>query len=59
MKVPGQPSITVSGSKMNGQAKAAINKARRGDAIQIFAIKSRATGPKMKTASPIVIELTN
>ncbi|WP_299253429.1 gliding motility protein GldM [uncultured Lacinutrix sp.] len=59
VKVPGQPSITVSGNKMNGQAKAAINKARRGDAIQIFEIKSRSTGPKMKPASPIVIELSN
>ena len=59
VKVPGQPSITVSGSKMNGQAKAAINKAKRGDAITIFEIKSRSTGPKMKPASPIVVELAN
>jgi len=59
VKVPGQPSITVSGSKMNGQAKAAINKARRGDAVTIFEIKSRSSGPKMKPASPIVIELAN
>ncbi|MEJ6792306.1 MAG: gliding motility protein GldM, partial [Lacinutrix sp.] len=44
IKVPGQPSITVSGSKMNGQAKAAINKARRGDDVTIFEIKSRSSG---------------
>lgn len=59
LKVPGQPSITVNGSKMNAQAKAAINKAKRGAAITIFEIKSRSTGPKMKPASPIVIELSN
>ncbi|WP_452225238.1 type IX secretion system motor protein PorM/GldM [Lacinutrix chionoecetis] len=59
VKVPGQPSITVSGNKMNGQARNAINKARRGDAIQIFDISSRSSGPKMKPASPIVIELAN
>ena len=59
VKVPGQPSITVSGSKMSGQAKAAINKARRGDDVTIFDIKSRSTGPKIKPASPIVIELAN
>ncbi|AUC83555.1 gliding motility protein GldM [Lacinutrix sp. Bg11-31] len=59
VKVPGQPSITVSGSKMSGQARAAINKARRGDDVTIFDIKSRSSGPAIKPASPIVIELAN
>ena len=59
VKVPGQPSITVSGNKMSGQAKAAINKARRGDDVTIFEIKSRSSGPAIKPASPIVIELAN
>jgi gliding motility-associated protein GldM len=59
VKVEGAPSITVSGSRMNGQAKAAIRKAKRGSSIQIFDIKSKSSGPRIKPASPLVIELSN
>ncbi|OIQ21968.1 gliding motility protein GldM [Lacinutrix sp. MedPE-SW] len=59
IKVEGQPSISVSGSRMNGQAKAAIRKAKRGSSIQVFDIKSKSSGPRIKPASPLVIELTN
>lgn len=61
IKVPGQPSVTVSGSKMNSQAKNALRKAKRGASVSIFDIKAKAAGggPKIKTASPIVITLTN
>lgn len=61
IKVPGQPSVTVSGSKMNSQAKNALRKAKRGANVSIFDIKTKAPGggPKIKTASPIVITLTN
>lgn len=59
LKVPGQPSVTVSGNRMNGAAKNALRKARRGDDIQIFDIMSRSSGPKIKPASPMIIELSN
>ncbi|AXO81303.1 gliding motility protein GldM [Olleya aquimaris] len=60
IKVPGQATVNVSGSRLNGQAKAALRKARRGDAIQIFDIKSKSSGgPRIKPASPIAIELSN
>lgn len=59
MKVPGQPSVTVSGNKLNGQAKAALRKAKRGADVQIFEIRSRSNGPKIKPAAPIIIELAN
>ncbi|WP_452221451.1 type IX secretion system motor protein PorM/GldM [Lacinutrix salivirga] len=58
-KAPGQPSVTVSGNKLNGAAKNALRKAKRGDAVQIFDIKSTSSGPRIKPASPIVIELAN
>ena len=38
IKVPGQPTVNVVGTKMNSQAKSAIKKARRGDNITIFEI---------------------
>ena len=58
-KVPGQPSVTCSGSKLSGQAKAALRKAKRGASVQIFDIKSKSSGPKIKPAAPIIIELSN
>ena len=58
-KVPGQPSVNVSGNRLNSQAKGVLRKARRGDAVQIFDIKSKSNGPVIKPAAPIIIELSN
>jgi gliding motility-associated protein GldM len=44
VKVPGQPTIVVSGSKMDGRAQAAINKAQRGDVVVISEIKASFSG---------------
>ena len=44
LKVPGQPAIPVSGTRMSGRAKKAIAKARRGDVINIFDIKATVSG---------------
>ncbi|WP_033960904.1 gliding motility protein GldM [Psychroserpens jangbogonensis] len=59
IKIPGQPSVTCAGNRLNGAAKGALRKAKRGAAIQIFDIKSRSNGPIIKPATPIVIELSN
>ncbi len=59
IKVPGQATITVTGNKMNAQAQTAINKARIGDIIGIFDVKSSSPGYKgrIKDASPVTIEI--
>lgn len=59
VKVPGQATITVNGSKMSTQAQAAINKARVGDIIGIFDVKSSINGvnTNVKDASPVTIEV--
>ena len=44
IKVPGQPTIVVSGNKMDGRAKSAIQKAGRGDLVVISEIKASFTG---------------
>jgi gliding motility-associated protein GldM len=62
IKVPGQPTVNVAGTKMNGQAQSAIKRARRGDNITIFDIKARIKGNaayKLKNVSPVIIEVTN
>jgi gliding motility-associated protein GldM len=62
IKVPGQPSVAVNGTKLNDQAKSALRKARRGDGIQIFDIKAQIQNNasyKLKGVSPVFIELTN
>ncbi|RSK39958.1 type IX secretion system motor protein PorM/GldM [Mangrovimonas spongiae] len=62
IKVPGQPSVRVSGTKLNSQAKNALRKARRGDQVAIFDIKASIRGNssyKLKSVSPVVVEITN
>ncbi len=61
-KVPGQPTMTVGGSKLNTRAKAALRKAKRGETVQIFDIQAKIRGNssyKLKKVSPVIIELTN
>ncbi|HAT66662.1 MAG TPA: gliding motility protein GldM, partial [Flavobacteriaceae bacterium] len=61
-KVSGQPTVIVSGRKLNSQAIGALNRAKRGETVQIFDINasiSGNTGYKLKKISPICIELTN
>lgn len=60
IKVPGQGAVVVRGNRMNAQAKKAIAKAKRGDVITIFAIKSSLAGNatyKIKEASAVSIEI--
>ncbi|MDX1279034.1 gliding motility protein GldM [Oceanihabitans sediminis] len=58
-KVPGSPSVTCQGNRLNSQAKAALRKAKRGADVTIFDIKSKSNGPRIKPAAPIIIELSN
>ncbi|MDI9309615.1 MAG: gliding motility protein GldM [Limnohabitans sp.] len=44
IKVPGQPTIVVSGNKMDSRARAAIQKAQRGDMVVISEIKASFVG---------------
>lgn len=62
IKVSGQPTVTVQGNRMNDQAKSALRKASRGDAVQIFDIKSQIKGNaniKLLPASAVFIEISN
>jgi len=61
-KVPGQPTMTVAGSKLNSRAKNALRKAKRGSSVQIFDIQAKIKGNstyRLKKVSPVIIELTN
>ncbi|MDP3311855.1 gliding motility protein GldM [Lutibacter sp.] len=60
IKVPGQSAVVVSGNRMDGAAKKAIERSKRGDVITIFDIKSSLVGNssyKIKNASPVSIEI--
>ncbi|HAI16712.1 MAG TPA: gliding motility protein GldM [Xanthomarina gelatinilytica] len=62
IKVPGQPSVDVNGTKLNSQAKNSLRKARRGDAVQIFDINAQIRGNssyKLKGVSPVIVEIAN
>jgi gliding motility-associated protein GldM len=61
-KVPGQPTVSVRGNKMDGKAKAALQRAKRGDIVQVFDIEAYITNNKsykLKKVSPVVVEITN
>ncbi|WP_190809866.1 gliding motility protein GldM [Flagellimonas sp. S3867] len=61
-KVPGQPTIIVNGNKLDGRAKSALKRAKRGETVQVFDIKAYITNNrsyKLKKISPVVVELTN
>ena len=60
-KVPGQPTISCTGRKLNDRAKSALNRAKRGDIITIFELNTSVIGSKIrpKKASPVLIEITN
>jgi gliding motility-associated protein GldM len=61
-KVPGQPTVQVNGNKLDARAKAALKRAGRGDAVQIFDIEAYITNNKsykLKKVAPVVVELTN
>ncbi len=61
-KVPGQPTVSVNGSRLDSRAKSALKRAKRGDAVQIFDINAYITnnkGYKLKKVSPVVVEITN
>lgn len=62
IKIPGQPTITVGGTKLNARATGALRKAKRGDTVTIFDITAQIRGNssyKLKKVSPIIIELSN
>ena len=59
IKVPGQPTIVVSGTRMDGRAKAAIAKASRGDLVVISEIKTKLRGSTimLKKTAPATFEV--
>ena len=61
-KVPGQPTVSVRGNKLDARAKSALKRAKRGDAVQIFDVQAYITNNrsyKLKKVSPVVVEITN
>ena len=60
LKVPGQGAVVVRGNRMDAAAKKAIARAKRGDVVTIFDIKSSLVGNsgyKIKNASPVSVEI--
>jgi gliding motility-associated protein GldM len=62
IKVPGQSTVIVNGTRMDARAKKALQRARRGDVINIFDVKASIVGNasyRLKRVLPLSIELTN
>lgn len=61
-KVAGQPTVKVSGNKLNAQAKSALKRAKRGGTVQIFDINAKIVGNssyKLPRITPVFVELAN
>ena len=61
IQVPNQKSVRVVGTKLNVRAKKLLDKARRGDIINIIDIKAveKEKGIRIPKVSPILIKITN
>lgn len=61
LKVPGQLGIKVTGNKLTARAKKLLNRAKRGDVINIFDIVAVETKKKtrIKKVLPVAIEISN
>ncbi len=60
LKVTGQPTVVVSGNKLNAQAKAVLSKAGRGDQVTISEIKTKLRGAgnyMMPKTAPVIYEI--
>ncbi|MGJ8685622.1 MAG: gliding motility protein GldM [Nonlabens sp.] len=56
-KVPGAPSVKISGTKLNGAAQSNLRKARKGDIVQFAGIRATVPGVKLKAVTPVAVEL--
>ena len=60
-KVPGQAAIIVSGDRVNGQCKAALARAGRGDQVTIYDIKTKIVGVSANIqtgkCAPVIYEI--
>ncbi len=62
IKIPGQPTIVVTGNKLDARSKSALARAGKGEQITISEIKANlvgGSGYKLKKTSPVIYEITN
>lgn len=61
VKAGSQLTVPVSGANLNGRAKQAIAKTRRGDQITFFDIKAKVTNSsyQIKEVAPVIVQVTN
>ncbi len=60
LKVTGQPTVVVSGNKLNAQCKSVLSKAGRGDQVTISEIKTKLVGAGsylLPRTSPVIFEI--
>ncbi len=59
-RVPGKPTIKVSGNKLNGAAKSALSRAKAGQTVMIFNIKAKIVGNSsynLRKVAPVTVTL--
>ena len=62
VKIPGQPTLKVQGTKFDKKAKQLLRRVKRGQTVSIFGIKAYLKGNSkypIKKVSPVIVEITN
>ncbi len=62
IKVPGRPTVKVSGTRLNAAAIRALGKAKSGDMVNIFDVKASLGGNSgyfLKKVGPLTVQITN
>jgi len=62
LKVPGQPTLRVNGTRLNAKAKQLLRRVKRGQNVQVYNIKAFLKGNSkypIKKVSPVIIEIIN
>jgi len=62
VKIPGQPTLKVNGTKFDSKAKQLLKRVKRGQTVSIFGIKAYLKGNSgypIKKVSPVIIEIIN
>ena len=62
VKIPGQPTLKVNGTRFDAKAKQLLKRVKRGQTVSIFGIKAYLKGNSgypIKKVSPVIVEIIN
>jgi gliding motility-associated protein GldM len=59
LSIPGQPSVVISGNRLDQRAQGLLDLAKAGDVVQIFDIRADVPGVNVKNMPALLVQITN